>query len=372
MSTYRDESWPDDIPRLWQSPAVDPRPKFERRLEWFEDIAPVTTSPYVVKGLLDRGAMAVLYGDSNSGKTFLALDLAFHVACRSEWRGRRVNGGAVLYLAAEGGNGIANRLVALKKETGVQNAPIALRRAGIDLLDASADTRPIIDMVADIREEREAVALIVIDTLSRALAGGDENASTDMTAFVRNVDRIREETGATVLVVHHSGKDAAKGARGHSSLRAATDTEIEVAVDEEGNRRATAKKQRDHEGGAVFPFTLKPVTIGTDQDGDPVTTCVVEHEPVSEAKSSLPPRDICRAILADIRSAWDVGNPMSNAPQTKKTERYAPRAIARGYNINADTAEKLVLSWIDEGIIKMDIVDQHTKVKGLRVIGSLG
>jgi AAA domain-containing protein len=117
--------------------------------------------------------------------------------------------------------------------------------------------------------------VIVIDTLSRVMAGGNENAPEDMTALIRNLDAIREHTGAHIMVVHHTGKDTARGARGHSSLRAATDTEIEVA-NENGVHTAQVTKQRDYQGGETFTFTLKSISLGHDPDGDPVGSCVVE------------------------------------------------------------------------------------------------
>jgi RecA-family ATPase len=87
----------------------------------------------------------------------------------------------------------------------------------------------LIDLIAEVaRQTDKRVVLVVIDTLARAMAGGNENASEDMGAFVRNVDRVRSATSAHTMIVHHSGKNKAAGARGHSSLRAATDTEIEI------------------------------------------------------------------------------------------------------------------------------------------------
>ena len=116
--------------------------------------------------------------------------------------------------------------------------------------------------------------MIVVDTLSRALAGGDENGSVDMTSFISNCDVLRNASGAHIMIVHHSGKDSAKGARGHSSLRAATDTEIELTVS--GNiRMATATKQRDLEPQPPFMFSLKVHKLGQDEDGDDVTTCTI-------------------------------------------------------------------------------------------------
>ncbi len=120
------------------------------------------------------------------------------------------------------------------------------------------------------------------------MAGGNENGPEDMTAFISNVDAMRAATGAHCMLVHHSGKDVAAGARGHSSLRAATDTEIEMELSkEDGLRFARATKQRDMETGAEFAFKLDVITLGVDQDGDDVTTCVIEPvqgEEIADAK----------------------------------------------------------------------------------------
>lgn len=254
------------------------------KLEWLVDCEAVLTDSYLVKGVIGAGAMSIVYGPSNSGKTFFALDIAWHIACGDAWRGFRVKPGAVLYLAAEGGRGVMNRLTALKKHSGIDDAPLALRRAGLDLLKAEADIKELAALADAVKERARGLPLlIVIDTLSRVMAGGDENAPADMTAFIRNVDAIRAHTGAHIMIVHHSGKDAARGARGHSSLRAATDTEIEVQepeTDEDGFQRgvrlAKVTKQRDYQGGEIFAFDLEQVHLGVDQDGDPVTSCVVK------------------------------------------------------------------------------------------------
>lgn len=246
-------------------------------LEWFDDITASLSDAYMVKGVLGAGTMSVVYGPSNSGKTFFAIDLAMHIASETEWRGRRVNGAAVLYLAAEGGKGVANRVASIKAEWGLCGVPFALRRAGMDLLNRDADLKAIIDMAAEVRQRSgKDRMLIVIDTLSRVMAGGDENSAADMTALIRNIDLIREATGAHIMLVHHTGKDTARGARGHSSLRAATDTEIEVQ-NEDGNRAAIVTKQRDYQGGETFAFELKPVHLGYDQDGDEVSSCVIKE-----------------------------------------------------------------------------------------------
>ena len=253
-------------------------------LEWFDDIEPSLVDAYLVKGLLSSGAMSVIYGPSNSGKTFFALDLAYHIAIGAPWRGRRVVQASVLYLAAEGGTGVLNRISALKRRHGVCDVPMAVKRAGMDLLHDQADLQHIAELSAQVKARNpQAPLLIVIDTLSRIMAGGDENSAADMTALIRNVDGIRELTGAHIVLVHHTGKDTAKGARGHSSLRAATDTEIEVANDN-GARAAMVTKQRDYQGGETFAFNLESISLGFDQDGDEVTSCVVVETDETEFK----------------------------------------------------------------------------------------
>lgn len=307
--------------RVPDAPAAPPSdfdaPKRALDLEWFDDLEPILTGSYLVKGVLDDGAMTVVYGPSNSGKTFWAIDLVYHIAIGAPWRGRRVKQASVLYLAAEGGKGIINRVACLKRAHGVCDVPLAVKRAGLDLLHDQADLQYILDLACAVKARLPtAPQIIVIDTLSRIMAGGDENSPADMTALIRNMDAIREATGAHMILVHHTGKDTAKGARGHSSLRAATDTEIEVA-NENGARAALVTKQREHPGGETFAFTLKSVDLGLDQDGDEVKSCIVEatdNEEFTAAKKAAKGRGKNQQIILEtfdqmVAEGLATGNP---------------------------------------------------------------
>lgn len=241
----------------------------------------------LIKGLLDCGAMSVVYGESNSGKTFGASDMSFHMAVGRPWFGLRVNGCPTVYVAAEGGAGVFKRFAALKQHHGVDNVPMFVIPCPVDLRNPAADIKPLVNLLRDIEQRAgRAVGHITIDTLSRAIAGGDENSSVDMGLMVRHFDAIRDASGAHLTVVHHAGKDRARGARGHSLLRAATDTEIEVA-----DRTFTVTKQRDMEGGMVLPFKLVPVRIGVDGDGDLITSCVVYQRMKGEPAEAPAPLD---------------------------------------------------------------------------------
>jgi hypothetical protein len=249
---------------------------------------PILTANYLIKGWLGCGQMSVMYGPSNVGKSFAALDMAWHVASGEMWHGFRVSGGPVLYLATEGGSSFHNRLTALAQKYERTDVPLYIRPSPVDLLRPNADLAEIIALVAEIKEASgQECVQIVVDTVSRAMAGGNENGPEDMTAFISNVDAMRADTGAHCMLVHHSGKDVAAGARGHSSLRAATDTEIEMELSrEDGLRFARATKQRDMETGAEFAFKLDVITLGVDQDGDDVTTCVIEPVQGDEIKDA--------------------------------------------------------------------------------------
>lgn len=246
----------------------------------FDQIMPQLDARDFVQGVLTEQSSFVVYGESNSGKTFWTTDLALHVASGKDWNGRRVEQGGVVYFVLEGGFGFRNRIAAWRRHHNMDDAriPFAAVPAPLNLLDPEADTQRAIDAIKRAQDMFEMpIKMAVIDTLARAMAGGNENAPDDMGALVGNMDRIRNATSASTGFVHHSGKDAAKGARGHSSLRAAIDTEIEV-VALEGAHSATVAKQRDLPKGGVFGFRLDVVELGTNRHGEAVTSCIVNAE----------------------------------------------------------------------------------------------
>ena len=246
---------------------------------YWDDITPNLDAADFVEGLLLEGAMSVVYGQSNSGKTFWAADLALHIVSGRSWNGREIEQGAVIWLAMEGAFGISNRIAAWRRENGMEDChfPLAVVPVALNLLHPDGDTGPLIAAIHAAAERLGMpVRLIVVDTLSRAIAGGNENAPDDMGALVTNGTKIQQKVKAHVLWIHHSGKDEAKGARGHSLLRAATDTEIEITA-EGPHRVARVTKQRELDCSGEFAFTLRVVELGTNRRGKPVTSCVVDY-----------------------------------------------------------------------------------------------
>ncbi len=247
---------------------------------WWDDISKLPARVYLVKGWLDKGCFSCVYGPSNSGKTFFVADMALHVAMGRDWHGQRVNQGAVVYIAPDGGYGLRERLQALKIHYGLdgKDVPFALLPHPVDLGHEDTHAREIARLIKHAGEDPYLeISLIIVDTVSRALQGGDDNSPRDMGAFVANCDLIRQETGAHILGIHHTGKDENKGMRGSTVLLGAVDTSIEVKHDQGTDIRvALIAKQRDHAPAPPVAFTLKQVDLGPDVDGDQVTSCVVE------------------------------------------------------------------------------------------------
>lgn len=233
-----------------------------------------------VEDVFTDGATSCVYGASNSGKTFLVIDLGAHVATGSDWQEKEVEQGAVLYVALEGTQGAVNRIKAMQLR-GIlpKGSPFFLCCSSVNLLDPTHPAA-VVRMITKINKLSPIpIRLIIIDTLARAMAGGDENNGKDMGEAVKTIDAIRTKTGAHICIIHHCGKDAAKGARGHSSLRAAIDTEIEV-IHPEGDKYRTVSivKQRDLPTIAPLCFSLDVVEVGWNRRGKPITSCVVKEE----------------------------------------------------------------------------------------------
>lgn len=229
-----------------------------------------------VQGLLEKGSMSVVYGESNCGKTFFMTDLAYHVSEGKRWRDKRVEQGAVIYVPLEGTRGLYGRVQAYKNENKTNIEGFKIMPCGFDFLDAEGDVTEFTRLLDGVKSVKGGVKLIVIDTLARAIGGGDENSGQDMGLLVKHADYIRSVTGAHICFIHHSGKDKARGARGHSSLRAAVDTEIEISRQPEADY-STVKivKQREMEMGEPMHFKLKKVVLGINKYEEEKSSCVV-------------------------------------------------------------------------------------------------
>lgn len=244
-------------------------PAMRYRLLSGADLCNAAPMRWMVRGVLPADGIAALYGASGSGKSFLTLDIGAAVAGGDyEWFGRRVTQSPVSYVCLEGEAGLGKRV---KAWTLHHNRPIP---EGLRFI-----TQPFDLLSDDVPELAKAIiaggagGLVILDTLNRAAPGADENSSVDMGRLIAASKQLQSLTGGLVLLVHHTGKNAAAGLRGHSSLYAALDSAIEV-VKTDSRREWAVAKSKDDVTGEVHPFKLQIVPVGTDDDGEEITSCV--------------------------------------------------------------------------------------------------
>lgn len=261
--------------------AVDEFPKTQspmrKRVAYDSDaaIAMIAQQRWLIDQIIPVDAFGVIYGPSGAYKSFCAMDMSACIASAMNWHGNDVDEpGHVLYIGAEGASGLHLRKKAweIRHQRPLTNLAIL----GMAVTINSDDHEALITLCDELVQEiDQPIRLIVIDTLARSFQG-EENSATDMGDFVNACDHIREVTGATILVVHHSGKDAEKGARGSSALRAACDFEFKVTSPGKKLTRLSCTKAKDSDPFDDINFKLNVVEIGVrDRKGKPLTSLIL-------------------------------------------------------------------------------------------------
>lgn len=234
---------------------------------------------FLVDDMLTTGDKSILAGVSGSGKSFLALDMAMSISRGTEFLGRAVQQGGVIYQAGEGARGLKKRIKAYRKYKEIpdgEDVPFVILPSKVDLFSREGDTQKLIDEVNAWKIVMPDLKLLVIDTFNRASTGADENSGKDVGQFIDSIDRLQLGCGVHVMIVHHMNANGGK-VRGHTSLYADVDQVLTVIRDEEtGDRTLTLSKQKDGEDGVKIRFSLAQVKIGynpiTEKD---TTSCVV-------------------------------------------------------------------------------------------------
>jgi hypothetical protein len=253
-----------------------------------------TAPAYRIKGVFPAEGLAVIYGASASGKSFLATAAAAAIAAGTSFFDLRTMPAHVLYVMLEGEAGLKGRVHAWERQNGPMSDRLAFVVQPFNLTDAND--------VADLAAMCPRPCVIFIDTLNRAAPGVDENSSKDMGIVIDRAKQLQVATGGLIVLIAHTGKDASKGLRGHSSLFAAIDAAILVTRDGE-SRRWKVDKAKDGKDGTEFGFRLRVVELGTDDDGDKIESCVVEPDEFASTGESKPLTGNRRLALATLHEA---------------------------------------------------------------------
>lgn len=286
--------------------AQEPKPAPKARLVPFNEIKMNTERRYLVKGLIPRTGLTVVWGAPKSGKSFWTFDLMMHVALGWNYRGRRVHAGPVVYCAFEGQTGLEARVEAFrlaKMAELTEPVPFFLQPVTLDLV---ADHKGLIEVIRN-QPGATPPAAVVLDTLNRSLRGS-ESSDQDMTAYVKAADTIREAFNCAVIVVHHCGLNGERP-RGHSSLTGALDAQLSVKRSGNDAIIVECELAKDGPAGEILASRLEVVTVGTDEDGDEITSCVIVEAAVEAASEQGGPSLTAnqRAMLTILQDAGALG-----------------------------------------------------------------
>lgn len=243
------------------------RPRF--KLLSGTDLKALPPLRWRVKCILPATGLAVAYGPSTAGKSFLALDMACAIAEGREWFDYRTIPAEVVYLALEGMAGFRGRVVAWEQANG-RTLPEGIRV----ILDPFKLKQPL--DVAELAKVCPQGCVVFIDTLARA-GDDDENDPKQRAAVIEAAMKLQAAIDGLVVLIAHTGKDKEKGIRGTKSLFDTLDASI--FVDRNGDARSwKADKVKDGRDGIAHTFRLNVMTIGTDEDGDDITSCTIEAD----------------------------------------------------------------------------------------------
>jgi KaiC/GvpD/RAD55 family RecA-like ATPase len=267
----------------------------------------------IVQNVFEVGTVAVIAGAPNTGKTFLAVHLAVHMAAGESWFGCKVSGGPILYVAAEAPGSVRTRArLAASQGFANKRLPFYVMSHAPGLgseIDSPGDTLRLIATIRAVSSiEGMEVKMVIIDTVASVLADGEENAD-GMLRLAGSAKFIAAETGAAVTLVHHPSKGDPTSLRGHSSLAAAVDTILSITMDDNtGIRAATLTKSRDSAAGRQFFFNLEAVKLPTlDSFGDPRTSCIVIPVTVPLSQRRRPGGKAQEQLLSEIERRYRTG-----------------------------------------------------------------
>ena len=342
----------DVLACLLEAATEPPKPAPRYKLLGADELRELPPLAWRVRGVLPAVGLAALYGPSASGKSFLAFDMAAAIAEGQRWFDCRVESAPVVYAALEGEAGFKLRAQAWEVSRG-RALPDGLRM----MLQPFklTDGQDVLDLTAVV----PAGAVVVVDTLNRAAPTADENSSRDMGEILEAAKTLQTLTRGLVLLVHHTGKNAAAGLRGHSSLFAAMDAAIEVSRD--GDRREwKVAKSKDGIDGEARPFKLKVETLGVEETGEAITSCVVVRDNAVEDVRAvkLPQGGNQKIVLTALRAMFKdgiTGKPgapaLAKCVELEAAITFAASALLVAPDRKAERAREAITGLVARGVL---------------------
>lgn len=343
--------------------ALKAEPAFYPMLS-LEDIMNRPAPRWLLARHLPIMGMGFLYSEPGVGKSFVALDVALHIAFGlRDWHGDALDvpdDGVVLYLAAEGSYGFRNRVRAWLKHRGLsgsQSKRFKLIEQTVNFMAAEDVARLLATARGGLGGMRP--VLIVVDTVSRAMPGADENLQKEMTLFVGACDRLRDAFGCVVWGVHHAGKNG--DMRGSTVLLGAGDFVFRLSRKKGATVGALAcEKMKDGPDGWEEPYRFDVVDVGEGQ-----SSWVVERAEMGVGREVELTPAVSASVLGAMRGAWEAGEPWGKTARSK--DRFAVRHMVSDHGFGAAGAEEALRMWEASGLIELATADGRNKLVGYKV-----
>ena len=260
-------------------------------LTLFDDVGDYANKNWLLKGAIAKGETSMWIAPPKKLKSALMTDISVCIASGTDWRGHRSKETCgVVYFAFERGDLVKRRFDAHRKRDGLVGLPIAISGKLVNFMDPGC----IGTLVATIRDAEKqtghGAGFVVIDTFAKGIAagGGDENQAKDLGRALANLRQVQEQTGVHIAIVHHTGKDEKKGARGSNAQVGDVDVLVQISGDD--TKVATVTGANDQAEGELTKFKGEKAVLSVDEDGDEVTTWIISTEDckAADGKSKAP------------------------------------------------------------------------------------
>ena len=302
---------------------------------------------WIIRDILDRPALASLFGDPGTYKSFVAIDMSVAIASGLDWHGHAVpNSGPVFFLIGEGQAGIRKRLKARTIELeNAETLPIFVSKVPMAGTDP-ANVEAVAEAIEALARKHGSPVLVVVDTLNRNFGPGDENSTKDMTLFVQGLDQIKARLGCTVLVVHHTGHSEKERGRGASSFKGALDFEYRLTCNGDTLTFASAKPPKDYARPPEKHF--KPETVDLpwlDEDGKPLDSCILRlvDAPEKPMKKLTGATDRAyKSLIARVNRRHDKDGRLDLNSARVPIEEWREQAYSDGITASTEKAAKQV------------------------------
>jgi hypothetical protein len=305
-----DDDWPGmieiEVPRDTGKPSVEtikvaPLLKITPLAE---ALSRETKREFGIKGIWERKALVSMFGETGAGKTFQALDMAMAIANDRPWCGRKVHPGGVVYIAGEDASGVIMRLTAYcEVHPEAKEAAFGIIEHPLDLPDNRA-VNALLEAAGAMFGK--ATEVVVIDTGDSCFGTADDSKPVDMRRFVDACKGIRDYLECTVLILMHPGHENADRERGGSNFKAAMDARFRVRPQGDDDQVLEHIKMKNGPLCEPMVFERRIVELGYDDDGDPITSCVLHHKAdaeVTPAERKRGPSKQSRAVIDALDAA---------------------------------------------------------------------